>query len=59
MDDSRSPIVILMFEVSEKGKMRIRAQAQVYGSRDMITVRQIAREFMSIVAVPVRELYDR
>ncbi len=52
-------MVILIFDVSGKGKMRIQAQAQVYGRRDMITVRQFARELMLIVAVPVRELYDQ
>ena len=54
-------MVILIFDVSGKGKMRIQAQAQaqVYGRRDIITVRQFARELMLIVAVPVRELYDQ
>ena len=50
-------MVILIFDVSGKGIMRIPAQA--YGGRDMITVRQIARESMLIVAVPVREMYDQ
>jgi hypothetical protein len=49
-------MVILIFDVSGKGIMRI--QVQAYGGGDMIAVRQIGRESMLVVAVPVGELYD-
>ncbi len=49
-------MIILIFDVSGKGKMRI--QAQAYGGRDMMAVRQIGRESMLVVAVPVGEPYD-
>ncbi len=50
-------MVILIFDVSGKGITRIQAQVR-HGGRDMTTVRQIARESMSTVVVPVSELYD-
>jgi hypothetical protein len=49
-------MVILIFDVSGKGIMRL--QAQAHGDRDMIKVRQVAGQPMLNVAVPVSELYD-
>ncbi len=51
-------MVILIFDVSGRRVARIQAQVR-YGSRDMTTLRQIARESMSIIAVPMSELYDQ
>ncbi len=51
-------MVILIFDVSGRAVTRIQAQVR-YGGRDLTTVRQIARESMFIIAVPMSELYDQ
>ena len=51
-------MVFLNFDVSRNGLTRIQAQGR-YGDRDMTAVRQIARESMFIIAVPVSELYEQ
>ncbi len=51
-------MVIVIFDVSGRGVTRIQAQVR-YAGRDMTAVRQIARESMFIIAVPVSELYDQ
>ncbi len=45
-------MVILIFDVSARAVTRIQGQVR-YGGRDLTTLRQIARESMFIIAVPV------